>query len=135
MAYMNHTNKIEELSQTMRSNRIKTLEIKDLEGEIKIELFSIETADKCISQHPKNLEEIQAPLMGIGYLKSSDNDIPLVSVGDKVKKGEILCIIEKMKVMNEIAADNNYEICEVCIEDGKIVEFGQVLFRVKRIDE
>jgi len=131
---MNHTEKIKDLSQIMRLNGIKKLDIKDMEGEMKIELFSTETKNEHTQHFPHDFVEIPAPLMGIGYLKPSDEAASLVSIGDKIKKGTVLCIIEKMKVMNEIIADDDYEICEICFENGKIVEFGQVLLKVKRIN-
>jgi len=131
---MNYTEKIKDLSQIMRLNGIKTLDIKDMEGEIKIELFPVETKNEHTLHFPYDLVEIPSPLMGIGYLKPSDEAASFVSIGDKIKKGTVLCIVEKMKVMNEIIADDDYEICEICFENGKIVEFGQVLFKAKRID-
>jgi len=131
---MNHTEKIKDLSQIMHLNGIKTLEVKEMGGEIKIELFPIETKSDHAFHIPCDLIEISAPLMGVGYLKPSDEAESFVIEGYKIKKGAVLCIIEKMKIMNEIIADDDYEIHEICFENGKIVEFGQVLFKVKRTD-
>ena len=124
--------RIKELSQLMRENGIKALEIKDQEEEIKIELFPFETTSNSFSAEA--YDTVTTPLMGLGYIKPNEESKPYVSIGDKVKKGDVLCVIEKMKVMNEILADYDCEIIETCFEHGAIVEFNQALFKVKRID-
>ncbi len=116
--------KIKEISQLMRDNGIKILEVKNQEEEIKIEQFPFEAEVKS-SLSPPDDYDISAPIMGLGYTKPSDEAKPFASVGNKVKKGGVLCVIEAMKVMNEIVSKNNCEIYEVCFESGKIVEFGQ----------
>lgn len=132
---MQQKDRIKELSQLMRDNGIKVLEVKNKEEEIKIELFPFKAEDKSILSLPDDYDIISAPIMGLGYIKPSEEAHPFVTVGDKVKKGDVLCIIEAMKVMNEIVAQDDCEIHEVCFENGKIVEFGQALFKIKRIDE
>ena len=132
---MQQTEKIKELSQVMRANGIKVLEIKNPEEEIKIELFPIAAAeDKIVSQPQSSIDIITAPIMGIGYIFPPDQNRPFACVGDKVKKGSVLCIIEVMKIMNEVTAAFDCEIMEVSFDNGMIVEFGQTLFKVKRID-
>lgn len=76
-------------------------------------------------------ELIESPIVGIGYKSPAPGEQPFVSVGSRVAKGQVLCIIEAMKVMNEFAAPRDGEITEVCFEDGQLVEFGQPLFRMK----
>ena len=129
---MDYKEKISEISQAMRDNGVKVFEIKNQDEEIKIELFPLQL--KNISSSADAYDTILAPLMGLGYIKHSVTSKPYVSIGDKVKKGDVLCVIEKMKVMNEILADNDFEIMEICFENAAIVEFEQVLFKVKRID-
>lgn len=73
---------------------------------------------------------MKAPMVGVLYLAPSPDAKPFVGVGSRVKKGDVLCIIEAMKLMNEIAAEQDGEILEICAEDGQIVEFGQPLFRL-----
>lgn len=70
-------------------------------------------------------------MVGVFYASSSPEAEPYVKVGSHVKKGDILCIIEAMKLMNEIAAEFDGEITEVCVQNGQIVEYGQPLFRIK----
>ena len=74
--------------------------------------------------------DIKSPMVGIFYAAPSPEAEPFVKVGSKVKKGDTLCIIEAMKLMNEITAEQDGEILEICAEDGQIVEFGQPLFRL-----
>jgi acetyl-CoA carboxylase biotin carboxyl carrier protein len=72
-----------------------------------------------------------SPMVGTFYRRPSPDDPEFVKVGDKVKKGDVLCIIEAMKVMNEIQSDFSGEIVETLIEDGVSVEFGQPLFKIR----
>lgn len=74
--------------------------------------------------------EIRAPMPGIFYSAPSPNAEPFVAVGSRVKKGDVVCIIEAMKLMNEITADRDGEIVDVCLQDGAIVEYGQALFKI-----
>ncbi len=78
-----------------------------------------------------NYIEITSPFVGTYYAASSPDTPPYVKVGDKISSGKVLCIVEAMKIMNEIESEVNGEIVEVCVENENYVEFGQVLFRVK----
>ncbi len=75
-------------------------------------------------------EAIASPLVGVVYLASSPEAAPFVKVGDKVAKGQILCIVEAMKVMNEFVAPRDGEVCEISVQNGELVECGQCLFRL-----
>jgi acetyl-CoA carboxylase biotin carboxyl carrier protein len=75
--------------------------------------------------------EIKAPIVGTFYQASSPDAAPYVKVGAKVETDTVVCIIEAMKVMNEVKAETGGTIVEVCCKDGQSVEFGQVLFRVR----
>ncbi|SEQ26750.1 acetyl-CoA carboxylase biotin carboxyl carrier protein [Lachnospiraceae bacterium RM5] len=77
----------------------------------------------------KNYHEIKAPLLGIFYDKNSDE--PLISVGTKVKKGDVLCSIEAMKMLNDVVSDTDGVIEEICAKNGEMVEFHQTLFKIK----
>jgi acetyl-CoA carboxylase biotin carboxyl carrier protein len=77
---------------------------------------------------------ITSPMVGTFYQAPSPDSPPYVKVGDKVKKGQTLCIIEAMKIMNELEAEFDCEILEVLVEDGQPVEFDTPLFRVKRLN-
>ena len=76
------------------------------------------------------VEEIKSPMVGVFYAAPSPDAEPFVTRGSKVKKGDTLCIIEAMKLMNEVIAERDGEIVEVLAESGELVEFGQTLFRI-----
>jgi len=77
-----------------------------------------------------NLTEIKSPIVGVFYAAPSPDGQPFVCIGDKVKKGDVLCIIEAMKLLNEITADADGEIVDICIKNGDIAEYGQTLFKM-----
>ena len=74
--------------------------------------------------------EVTAPMVGVFYAAPAPGDEPFVHVGSKVKAGETLCIIEAMKVLNEVTAEADGEVLEVCVTDGDLVEFGSCLMRI-----
>lgn len=76
-------------------------------------------------------EEITSPMVGTFYRKPSPDDPDFVNVGDVVSEGQTICIIEAMKVMNEIKAEKSGTITETCVDDATPVQFGDALFRVK----
>lgn len=75
--------------------------------------------------------EITSPFVGTFYASSAPDKPSYVGVGDKVGKGSTLCILEAMKIMNEIESDVTGEIVEICVENESLVEFGQTLFKVR----
>ena len=75
--------------------------------------------------------EILSPLVGTFYAAPSEDAAPYVQVGDHVKKGQTLAIIEAMKLMNEIESDYDGVVTEILAENGKPVEYGEVLFRIE----
>ena len=74
--------------------------------------------------------EVTAPMVGVFYAAPAPSDEPFVHVGSKVKAGETLCIIEAMKVLNEVTAEADGEVLEICVADGDLVEFGSCLMRI-----
>lgn len=78
-----------------------------------------------------DLAVFESPMVGTFYRKPSPDDPAFVKVGDSVKKGDTLCIIEAMKVMNEIQSEISGEIVDILVEDGASVEFGQPLFKIR----
>ena len=74
--------------------------------------------------------EVTAPKVGVFYAAPAPGDEPFVHVGSKVKAGETLCIIEAMKVLNEVTAEADGEVLEICVADGDLVEFGSCLMRI-----
>lgn len=78
-----------------------------------------------------NLHTIVSPMVGTFYKAPSPDASPYVQVGSKVQEDTIVCIVEAMKLMNEITAEVSGEVVEVLVENGQLVEFGQPLFKVK----
>ena len=76
------------------------------------------------------LKEVKSPLVGIFYAAPSPGAEPFVAVGSRVKKGDVLCVVEAMKLMNEITAEADGEVVDVCAQNGQVVEFGQILFKL-----
>lgn len=74
---------------------------------------------------------IRSPIVGTFYKAASPDADPYVEIGDTVKKGQILCIVEAMKLMNEIESDVDGKVVEICVEDGTAVEYGKPLFRIE----
>ena len=86
-------------------------------------------------QKPESEEGIyvfKSPMVGTFYRKPSPDDPSFVSIGDIVNNGDVLCIIEAMKVMNEVQSDNGGEIIEILVEDSVSVEYGQPLFKIRK---
>ena len=79
-----------------------------------------------------DLTEITSPLVGSFYRAAAPGEEPFVEVGNNVKVGQTICILEAMKLMNEIESEFNAEVVEILVENGTPVEFGQVLMRVKQ---
>lgn len=75
---------------------------------------------------------VRSPIVGVFYAAPAENAEPFVSVGDRIREGQTLCIIEAMKLMNEIPAECSGEIIEICVENGQAVDYGCELFRVRR---
>ena len=73
---------------------------------------------------------VKSPLVGTFYAAPAEDADPFVSVGDQVKKGQTLAIVEEMKLMNEIESDFDGKVAEIYVENGQAVEYGQPLFRI-----
>lgn len=94
------------------------------------EVIKVETNE----QKQEKLEDgniVKSPMVGTFYLKPSPDSEPYVEVGQKVKQGEILCIVEAMKLMNEIESEFDGEVKEILVKDGEPVEYGKPLFVIK----
>ena len=88
-----------------------------------------DTQTPAAAPEPKGTE-VTAPMVGVFYAAPAPGDEPFVRVGSKVKAGETLCIIEAMKVLNEVTAEADGEVLEICVADGDLVEFGSCLMRI-----
>lgn len=93
----------------------------------KAETNKEEKKEKCQEEY----KVIKSPMVGTFYSKSSPNAKPYAEVGQKVKKGDILCIVEAMKLMNEIESEFDGEIVEICACDGEMVDYGKPLFKIR----
>lgn len=139
--------KIKQLIEDMGKSNIEELEIEFPEG-MKISMRKGENAvrpiapviktisavqtTETIPEEPKEeYKEIKSPMVGTFYSKPSPDKEAFIKVGDKVKKGQVVCIIEAMKLMNEIEAEFDGEVVEVCLNDGDSVEYGKTLFKLK----
>lgn len=80
-----------------------------------------------------NLIDIKAPMVGTFYRAASPDTDPYVRIGDMIEPGKVLCIIEAMKLMNEIEAEFRGRVVDVLVENAQPLEFGQVMFRIERI--
>lgn len=139
---------IKELIQALEQSSLTSLELHQGDTSVKLEkqapagspapvvaLESVtvpsvsETTTYCnAAAAPNPGVAVTSPLVGVFYAAPSPNDAPFVSVGDTVKKGDVLCIVEAMKLMNEITAEADGTITQICAENGQVVEFGQPLF-------
>lgn len=145
--------KIKQLMEDMGKSNIEELEIEFPEG-MKISMkknVAVVPAQQVVAQQSTNIpvvqsiqttqpiqeepkeeyKEIKSPMVGTFYSKPSPDKEEFVKVGDKVKKGQVVCIIEAMKLMNEIESEFDGEIAEICIKDGDVVEYGMPLFKIK----
>ena len=94
-----------------------------------------ESTDKPLEQEIKVEEPkgkpILSPMVGTFYAKPSPKDVPFVEIGSVVSKGQVVCIIEAMKLMNEIESEVEGKVIQICVENGDNVEYGQVLMLVE----
>lgn len=90
---------------------------------------SQETAET--SEAAENTKSVTAPIVGTFYQSSAPDQPPYVKVGDTIAAGDVVCIIEAMKFMNEVTSEVSGTVTEIMVEDGQFVEFGQELFRLK----
>ena len=92
---------------------------------------NLEAESTPVAENKGTGQVITSPIVGIVYLQPSPEQEAYKSVGDTVKQGETVCIIEAMKFMNEVVSEVSGKIVVVLVEDGEFVEFGQPLFRVQ----
>jgi acetyl-CoA carboxylase biotin carboxyl carrier protein len=89
-----------------------------------------ETLSKVDTTTIDNKDAITSPMVGTFYRSASPDSAPFIDIGSTVKKGETLCIIEAMKILNEIESDKEGTISKILVENGQPVEFGQPLFEI-----
>ncbi len=140
-------NDIKSLAKIMTDNSLTLIEFEEGNVKIKMEKTATvvaspvvsapvatavtETAPIVTADVPKvEGTVVVCPTVGVYYSSASPDSSPYVSVGSSVKKGDVLCIIEAMKIMNEITAECDGEIAEVYVSNSTVVEYGQPLFRI-----
>ncbi len=93
---------------------------------------SAPTASSSPAAPIENLFEVKSPMVGSFYASPSPDSAPFVKVGDKVKKGDPLCIIEAMKLMNELPSEVDGEIVDIVVANSDAISFGQVLMKIRK---
>ena len=144
---------IRELAQIAAENGLSAIEIAEGENRVPIELpVAAPPAVPAVVSMPapvaaptapapapaaeetnvdfNRTREIKSPMVGVFYAAPSPDAKPFVEVGSKVKKGDIVCIVEAMKLMNEITAEFDGEVVDICVHNGDVVEYGQTLFKL-----
>ncbi|MBU3192871.1 acetyl-CoA carboxylase biotin carboxyl carrier protein [Clostridium algidicarnis] len=106
---------------------------KEYTKKIQIQNFNKEDKreDKIITDVEENFNVVKSPIVGTFYKSSGPKQDPFVKIGHKVKKGEVLCIVEAMKLMNEIESEFEGEVVEILAKDGEMVEYGEPLIKIK----
>ncbi len=127
---------IAELSLKQDSFEISLSKASAVAAPVSIPVSATTAVPTVATQAPVEIpkgDEITAPLVGTFYSSPSPESAPFVSVGSKVKKGDALCIVEAMKMLNELPAPYDCEIIEIHAQNADLVSFGQLLFSVRKI--
>ncbi len=141
---------IRALAEIMKANGLTLLEMNEEGKTIRLERkaeFSPAQVPNLPAEKPAGSAEtaaapepaaeegvlVESPMVGMYYAAPAPGSDPFVTVGSRVKKGDVLCIIEAMKTMNEITAEQDGEIVQIYAGNGQLVEVGQRLFRVREI--
>lgn len=149
------TTKIAELAKILKDNGLTKLDLTEGDNRLVLEAVSapvapavvvpaavpVEAVPVAAAEAPaapatpaapeEDLYEQKTPLVGTVYMAPQAGAAPYVAVGDHVAAGDTVCIVESMKMFNEIAAECSGTIEEICVNNGQIVEYGQVLFRIR----
>lgn len=141
--------KLKQLIDDIGNSKLTSLEIEFPDGtkinakkenenvvttQVPVEVISDKTVEVKNENNTDNKEDgniVKSPMVGTFYIKPSPTANPYVEIGKHVNKGDILCIIEAMKLMNEIESEYDGEIAEIYVKDGEAVEYGKPLFRIK----
>ena len=113
-------------------NKVVRLERNVAESAAEPAAVSLPTEEMPAEDLSADYISVKSPMVGVFYASPAENAEPFVSLGDRVEKGETLCIIEAMKLMNEICAEEEGIVAEICVTSGQVVEYGTELFRLRR---
>ena len=140
--------KIKQLMDDMGNSKLSSIDIDFPDGtkismkkneNVEISTKVMKSSSQDVKKEEPELEQssnenigkiVNSPMVGTFYIKPNPSANPYVEVGKKVKKGDVLCIIEAMKLMNEIESEFDGEIAEIFIKDGEAVEYGKPLFKI-----
>lgn len=140
---MNETD-IRKYAELMKELELTGLEITEDNNKVRLERSAAVQLKETVYSVPESASPVQtttenkdyisvkSPIVGVFYAAPAENADPYVVVGDSIIKGQTLCIVEAMKLMNEITAEEDGVISEVCVTNGQVVEYGTELFRIKR---
>lgn len=137
-------NSIRKYANLMRELGLTALEIE--EGGCSLRLERSETRPPAVPAAPEdtagpragipaadeNIREVRSPMVGVFYASPTEDSDPYVIPGQKVSRGDVLCIIEAMKLMNEITSEYSGTVEEVCVGNNQPVDFNRLLFRVRK---
>jgi acetyl-CoA carboxylase biotin carboxyl carrier protein len=140
---------VKKIIQLAQESKVSSLEVES--GDLKVKVALASTGDLLwptpaaiqkplpeATSHEVNAgekkisgKEVKSPFVGTFYNSPNPGKPPYVKVGDRVKKGQVLCIIEAMKIMNEIESDHDGVVVDICKDNEAIAEYGEVLFRIQ----
>lgn len=141
--------KIKKLSEILQEQNLTEIEVEAEGLKIKVRKEASPIIGTTISANPspnisgsaatesknsasgEKLYEVKSPMVGTFYAAASPDSAPFVKAGSKIKKGDSLCIIEAMKLMNEVPAEVDGEVVEVLVKNSEAISFGQVLMKVR----
>ncbi|GIR65710.1 MAG: acetyl-CoA carboxylase biotin carboxyl carrier protein subunit [Pelagibacteraceae bacterium] len=126
--------KDENLGSLKFSNKTISIEISNSSGSVQIAQSPVSSQPQNISNTQTNesssMQSIDSPMVGIIYLTPKPSSPPFVKSGQKIKKGDTICLIEAMKTFNEIKSDKDGVVKSILVKNGEAVEFGQPLFEI-----
>ncbi len=126
--------KDENLGSLKFSNKTISIEISNNSGSVQVANDSLSSQPQNVSNtqtsETSNMQSIDSPMVGIIYLTPKPSSPPFVKNGQKIKKGDTICLIEAMKTFNEIKSDRDCTIKTIMVKNGEAVEFGQPLFEI-----
>ena len=126
--------KDENLGSLKFSNKTISIEISNGSGSVQTIQNPVSSQPQNVSNtqanEPSNMQSIDSPMVGIIYLTPKPSSPPFVKNGQKIKKGDTICLIEAMKTFNEIKSDKDGVVKSILVKNGEAVEFGQPLFEI-----
>lgn len=132
---LNRSETVSNGNVTVEQPKLSDKPVVDIKSDtINVEKEVINESDKQVEEHEDegNFQYIIAPVVGTVYLSPSPGKSPYVTKDQEIKSGEVVCIIEAMKLMNEIESEHSGKIVEVLVKNAQMVEYGQKLFKIKK---